>query len=50
MWSVEMHQQFVNAVNTLGVDSAPLALSRTLALDAAILQTLPCQRVTVAKL
>lgn len=24
VWSVEMHQQFVNAVNTLGVDSAPL--------------------------
>lgn len=22
VWSVEMHQQFVNAVNTLGVDSA----------------------------
>jgi hypothetical protein len=21
VWSVEMHQQFVNAVNTLGVDS-----------------------------
>lgn len=30
VWSVEMHQQFVNAVNTLGVDSASLSL-RTLA-------------------
>ena len=22
VWSVEMHQQFVNAVNTIGIDSA----------------------------
>ena len=28
VWSVEMHQQFVNAVNTLGVDSAPPLNSR----------------------
>ncbi len=24
VWSVEMHQQFVNAVNSLGIDSEPL--------------------------
>jgi len=24
VWSVEMHQQFVNAVNSLGIDSKPL--------------------------
>lgn len=29
VWSVEMHQQFVNAVNSLGIDSKHLFLSRT---------------------
>lgn len=31
VWSVEMHQQFVNAVNSLGIDSeTPITLNRAL--------------------
>ncbi len=33
VWSVEMHQQFVNAVNTLGVDSAPPPVHRATACE-----------------